>query len=282
MPSLRALDRTGNVIQIDSFSKTAFPGLRVGWCIGPESVIERLRLVKQSTDLHTDQLSQATMAEFMRRGYLTRHLVKMNKVYRSRLEAMEAALEKHMPEEARGRARKAACRVWVSLPAGFDAGELLIHARERGVMFAAGAVLLFTASAAEYAAAGFSGRGRKTDRAGHSDAWRIAEDRSFASGSAARAANCRRAWRWSKRADPMQLEDATRIRRIFVLAAAARIARGMQLTFEQDDAAQRIRGQFRLGAEYQGGPGFVHGGIIATLLDEVMGKVSRFREVITR
>ncbi len=56
-------------------------------------------------------------------------------------------------------------------------------------------------------------------------------------------------------------------------------ARGMKLTFEQDDNAQRIRGNFKLGAEYQGGPGFIHGGIIATVLDEVMGKVNRFRGV---
>lgn len=54
-------------------------------------------------------------------------------------------------------------------------------------------------------------------------------------------------------------------------------ARGMQLTFEQDDTARRIRGAFRLSADYQGGAGFVHGGIVATLLDEVMAKVSRFR-----
>lgn len=53
-------------------------------------------------------------------------------------------------------------------------------------------------------------------------------------------------------------------------------ARGMQLTFEQDDVARRIRGLFRLSATYQGATGFVHGGIIATLLDEVMAKVSRF------
>jgi uncharacterized protein (TIGR00369 family) len=53
--------------------------------------------------------------------------------------------------------------------------------------------------------------------------------------------------------------------------------RGMQLTFEQDDAARSIRGAFRLGAEYQGGAAFVHGGIIATVLDEAMGKVNRFR-----
>jgi uncharacterized protein (TIGR00369 family) len=55
---------------------------------------------------------------------------------------------------------------------------------------------------------------------------------------------------------------------------------GMQLAFEQDDATRRIRGVFRIGAEYQGGPGFVHGGIVATLLDEVMAKVSRFEKDI--
>jgi uncharacterized protein (TIGR00369 family) len=52
--------------------------------------------------------------------------------------------------------------------------------------------------------------------------------------------------------------------------------RGMQLSFEQDDARQRIVGRFRLGEEYQGGSGFLHGGIIALLLDEAMSKASRF------
>jgi uncharacterized protein (TIGR00369 family) len=55
--------------------------------------------------------------------------------------------------------------------------------------------------------------------------------------------------------------------------------KGMKLAFELDETAQRVWGAFRVGAEYQGGPGFVHGGIIATLLDEVMGKVNRFRNV---
>ena len=50
---------------------------------------------------------------------------------------------------------------------------------------------------------------------------------------------------------------------------------GLQLSFEQDDAARRIRAVFRLGAEYQGARGFLHGGIIATLLDEIMAKLSR-------
>ena len=53
-------------------------------------------------------------------------------------------------------------------------------------------------------------------------------------------------------------------------------ARGMKLAFEQDDERQRIVGRFQLGEEYQGGSGFLHGGIIALLLDEVMSKASRF------
>jgi uncharacterized protein (TIGR00369 family) len=53
---------------------------------------------------------------------------------------------------------------------------------------------------------------------------------------------------------------------------------GMKLTFEQDDAAQRIRGRFSIPETYRGGRRMVHGGIIAMLLDEVMAKVSRFKQ----
>jgi len=56
-------------------------------------------------------------------------------------------------------------------------------------------------------------------------------------------------------------------------------AGGMKLTFEQDNVRRRIVGRFVLGERYQGGGGFAHGGIIALLLDEAMGKVCRFREV---
>jgi 2-aminoadipate transaminase len=138
IPSLKALDRAGLAIQIDSFSKLAFPGLRVGWCVAPEAVAERLRLAKQSADLHTSQLAQAAAAEFMRRGMLDRHLERMRKVYRRRMEATQAALERHMPEEVRWSRPEGGMSVWVTLPAGLDAVELLVRARERGVVFAPG------------------------------------------------------------------------------------------------------------------------------------------------
>jgi len=56
-------------------------------------------------------------------------------------------------------------------------------------------------------------------------------------------------------------------------------AGGMKLTFEQDNVNRKIVGRFVLGERFQGSGGFAHGGIIATLLDEAMGKVCRFREV---
>jgi DNA-binding transcriptional MocR family regulator len=138
VPPLKQLDRANLVIQIDSFSKVAFPGLRVGWCVAPANVIERLRLVKQTTDLHTDQLAQAILAEFMRRGQLVKHIAKMRKVYARRRLALHAALTRYMPEGTRWTNPAGGMCLWLELPPGFDASELLIHLRERGVLFAPG------------------------------------------------------------------------------------------------------------------------------------------------
>lgn len=138
VPSLKQLDRANIVIHIDSFAKVAFPGLRVGWIVAPAVAIERLRVVKQTTDLHTDQLAQATLAEFLRRGMFSRHLAKMRKVYASRLTALDEALRKHMPEGTRWTRPEGGMCLWAELPPGFDASELLIHAKERAVLFAPG------------------------------------------------------------------------------------------------------------------------------------------------
>ena len=138
VPSLKQMDRANLVIHIDSFAKVAFPGLRVGWIVAPAAAIERLRVVKQNTDIHTDQLAQASLAEFLRRGLFHKHVAKMRKVYALRLAALDEALRKHMPAETRWTKPDGGMCLWLELPAGFDASELLIHAKERGVLFAPG------------------------------------------------------------------------------------------------------------------------------------------------
>jgi 2-aminoadipate transaminase len=138
VPSLKQLDHADLVIHIDSFAKVAFPGLRVGWIVAPSAAIERLRLVKQMTDLHTGQLAQATLAEFLRRGLFHKHLVRMRKVYADRLQALDESLRKLMPEGTRWTRPEGGMCLWLELPPGFDASELMIHSRERGVLFAPG------------------------------------------------------------------------------------------------------------------------------------------------
>ena len=68
LPTLKQMDETGDVILLRSFSKIAFPGLRVGWAIGPRAVIARMMEAKQLSDLHTDQFSQAVLLRFAEVG----------------------------------------------------------------------------------------------------------------------------------------------------------------------------------------------------------------------
>src|SRR6516164_627703 len=138
LPSLKQLDRANLVIHIDSLAKSGFPGLRVGWIVAPPAAIERLRLVKQMTDLHTDQLAQATLAEFLKRGLFQKHLARMRKVYADRLLALDEALRRQMPEGTRWTRPEGGMCLWLELPPGFDASELMILAKERGVLFAPG------------------------------------------------------------------------------------------------------------------------------------------------
>jgi DNA-binding transcriptional MocR family regulator len=157
VPSLKQLDHSNLVIQIDSFSKIAFPGLRVGWIIAPSNVIERLRLVKQSTDLHTGHLAQAILAEYLRRGHLDRHVERSRKAYSGRLAALEQALTHHMPPGTKWTRPEGGMCVWVELPPGFDSNDLLIHTRERGVVFAPGRYFYFQNPQPNTLRLGFSG-----------------------------------------------------------------------------------------------------------------------------
>lgn len=157
LPSLKALDRAGLVIHLNSFSKVCFPGLRVGWIVASEAVIERLRIAKQSTDLHTDQLAQAALAEFCRRGLLERLLRRARALYRERLEQAESALACHCPAEVRWGRPEGGMSIWVTLPEGLDAGMLLFKAHERKVVFSPGRFFYFQAAQPNTLRLGFAG-----------------------------------------------------------------------------------------------------------------------------
>jgi DNA-binding transcriptional MocR family regulator len=135
-PPLTALDATGLVIYLNSFSKVGFPGLRVGWIVASRRVIERLRWAKQRADLHTNLLGQAVLEELGRRGWLDKWIRRTCKVYARKLEVLRRAAERHFPTEVKCLYPEGGMSVWVELPPGLDAAELLVKARDRRVIFA--------------------------------------------------------------------------------------------------------------------------------------------------
>jgi 2-aminoadipate transaminase len=135
VPTLKELDADGLVIQVKSFSKLAFPGLRVGWVTGPRPVIRRLAELKQVTDLHTDHLSQAVLLHFDRSGRLETHRSRILEAGRSRLTAVLAACAQYLPAGAKFTRPEGGMNLWVRLPEPLDAAALLPAAQRAGVAY---------------------------------------------------------------------------------------------------------------------------------------------------
>ncbi len=135
---VKRLDETGDTILLRSFSKLAFPGLRVGWVIAPRPLIEKLTEAKQWSDLHTDQLSQAVLLRFAESGRLEEHRQRMLAAGRERLRSAIAACQRHLPEGSTFTRPGGGMNLWVRLPAPLDAGELLARAEREGVTYLPG------------------------------------------------------------------------------------------------------------------------------------------------
>ena len=138
IPAIKRLDETGDTILLRSFSKVAFPGLRVGWVIAPRPLIEKLTETKQWSDLHTDQLSQAVLLRFAESGRLEQHRQRMLIAGRERLEAALEACAAYLPPGATYTRPRGGMSLWVELPATLDAAELLPRAEREGVTYLPG------------------------------------------------------------------------------------------------------------------------------------------------
>lgn len=135
---IKKLDASGDTVLLRSFSKLAFPGLRVGWVIGPRALIASLTEAKLWSDLHTDQLSQAVLLRFAESGRLEHHRQRMLQAGRERLHAVLSACEKYLPREAKYTRPRGGMSLWVTLPEPLDAGELLARAEREGVTYLPG------------------------------------------------------------------------------------------------------------------------------------------------
>jgi 2-aminoadipate transaminase len=138
LPSLRTLD-PDNVIYLGTVSKIFSPGVRVGWVLAEQSVVQRLVLAKEAADLcgssFTMLITERYFAEDERwRG----NLATVVDIYRSRRDAMLEAIEEHFPPGAAWTEPAGGFYVWVTLPAWFDTRAMLAAAVERRVAYVPG------------------------------------------------------------------------------------------------------------------------------------------------
>jgi 2-aminoadipate transaminase len=128
----------GCVIQLGTFSKSIAPGLRVGWAIAPQPVIENLVRAKQASDLHTSPFTQRIILELLRNGILEQQLPRLREVYRARRDAMLAALPGAMPEGVSWTRPEGGMFLMLTVPEQLDTAQLLPKALKEGVAFVPG------------------------------------------------------------------------------------------------------------------------------------------------
>jgi DNA-binding transcriptional MocR family regulator len=137
-PPLRALDRSGLVLYMGTFSKSLFPAARVGWLFLPPGVMRAALLAKRALDLTTSPLIQAGLSLFLKEGRYERHLRRVVRELGARLQAAEHALARELPEGATVSPAEGGFLLWVTLPAPFDTTALLPEAKRAGVVYAPG------------------------------------------------------------------------------------------------------------------------------------------------
>jgi len=137
LPSLWSLAPDA-VVQVGTTSKTFFPGLRLGWAVGPAEVIAQLTVAKQNTDQCAGSLGQKLWELYARRGAMDEQLVRSRALYSRRWGRMLAAFERTMPAGVSWTRPQGGFFSWLTLPDDVDAAELALRAAAAGVAIVPG------------------------------------------------------------------------------------------------------------------------------------------------
>lgn len=139
-PMIYKTHADGNVLSLFTFSKTLFPGFRLGFILGDEAIIAKMTKVKQPLDLCSSSFTQLVVAEYINSGEYQRHLPEITGVYRRKKTAMVQALEKYMPADAgiSWTNPQGGLFLWLTLPPRIDTAELFPEAAANGVVYVVG------------------------------------------------------------------------------------------------------------------------------------------------
>lgn len=138
VPSLLGIDQEGLVVQLLSYSKSLFPGLRCGAVVARGRHVEALLALRHAADLGGALPLQAALGDFLRSGAYDRHLATLRRKLRDRRDALVESLESELPPGSSWQRPEGGYQVWVELPEPLDTRELFLDAVRAGVLFAPG------------------------------------------------------------------------------------------------------------------------------------------------
>jgi len=136
LPPLYALDDSGSVLYLGTFSKIMGAGMRIGWLVGPPELIMKLAILK--IDGGTNVFGAHVAAEWMPE-HLDAHIEKLRVIYHRRRDLMIDALARHMPDGVTWTTPDGGFFIWVTLPDSIDTEHLAAQAKESGVAILPGA-----------------------------------------------------------------------------------------------------------------------------------------------
>lgn len=138
LPAIKSYDTKGLVIKLMSFSKTISPGLRVGAAIANKEIIHRFNLAKQGLDVHTSNLSQNIVSEYVNRGYYEPHVKEICKIYKLQRDTMEECIAEHFPKSIKVLHPMGGLFIWGELPEGMRTKDLFQKCVDKKVAFVPG------------------------------------------------------------------------------------------------------------------------------------------------
>lgn len=112
---IKAQDDSGQVLYMGTLSKVLAPGLRIGWLVGPEPVVDRLGDIKMQTDYGASSISQAIAAKWLESGYHKPYADGLRQALRARRKSALNALDKHMSDLGTWQTPKGGFYIWVKL-----------------------------------------------------------------------------------------------------------------------------------------------------------------------
>ncbi|QEK13466.1 PLP-dependent aminotransferase family protein [Crassaminicella thermophila] len=131
---LKSLDTNGLVLYVGSISKTLSPGLRIGWIVGPEPVINRLSDIKMQTDYGSSSLAQLTVGKWIETGLYEEHLHYLRKQLAIRRNITMDALEKYFSDIATWKIPSGGYYVWLSIKDPISMYKLFDEACKIGIL----------------------------------------------------------------------------------------------------------------------------------------------------